>query len=62
MLWLVEAAGDERFAWDSYRRLIQMFDKTVLGVDGEAFGDALDAAESRKGVETDVELEAKDRS
>ena len=28
--------GDERFAWDSYRRLIQMFGKTVLGIDGEA--------------------------
>jgi len=40
VLGLVEAAGDERFAWDSYRRLIQMFGKTVLGVDGEAFGDA----------------------
>ena len=31
-----QAAGDERFAWDSYRRLIQMFGKTVLGIDGEA--------------------------
>jgi pyruvate,orthophosphate dikinase len=30
-------AGNERFAWDSYRRLIQMFGKTVLGVDGELF-------------------------
>ena len=60
VLGLVEASGDERFAWDSYRRLIQMFGKTVLGVDGEAFGEALDAAKARKGVETDVELEAKD--
>ena len=38
VLGLVDASGDERFAWDSYRRLIQMFGKTVLGVDGEAFG------------------------
>jgi hypothetical protein len=60
VLGLVKASGDERFAWDSYRRLIQMFGKTVLGVDGEAFGSALDAAKERKGVETDVELEAKD--
>jgi pyruvate, orthophosphate dikinase len=60
VLGLVEASGDERFAWDSYRRLIQMFGKTVLGVDGEAFGEALDATKARKGVETDVELEAKD--
>ena len=37
-----------------------MFGKTVLGVDGEAFGESFDAAKARKGVETDVELEAKD--
>jgi len=60
VLGLVDASGDERFAWDSYRRLIQMFGKTVLGVEGDAFGSALDAAKERKGVETDVELEAKD--
>jgi pyruvate, orthophosphate dikinase len=57
---LVEESGDERFAWDSYRRLIQMFGKTVLGVEGEAFASALDAAKERKGVKTDVELEAED--
>ncbi len=57
---LVEASGDERFAWDSYRRLIQMFGKTVLGVEGEAFAAALDGAKERKGVHTDVELEAAD--
>ena len=34
---LAEASGDERFAWDSYRRLIQMFGKTVLDIDGERF-------------------------
>ncbi len=60
VLGLVKASGDERFALDSYRRLIQMFGKTVLGVDGEAFGSALDAAKGAQGVETDVELEAKD--
>ncbi|MEU1168327.1 ATP-binding cassette domain-containing protein, partial [Streptomyces sp. NPDC005921] len=31
---LAKQAGDDRFAWDSYRRLVQMFGKTVLGVDG----------------------------
>src|SRR3954468_24984115 len=36
------AQGDERFAWDSYRRLVQMFGKTVLGVDGELFEHAHD--------------------
>jgi pyruvate,orthophosphate dikinase len=45
---LVEESGDARFAWDSYRRLIQMFGKTVLGVDGEAFASALDAAKERR--------------
>ncbi|MGA8208765.1 MAG: pyruvate, phosphate dikinase [Nocardioidaceae bacterium] len=57
---LAEESGDDRFAWDSYRRLIQMFGKTVLGIDGEAFASALDAAKERKGVQTDVELEAED--
>ena len=54
---LIEASGDERFVWDSYRRLIQMFGKTVLGVDGEAFAHALDAAKTRKGISSDVELD-----
>jgi pyruvate,orthophosphate dikinase len=53
-----QAGGDERFAWDSYRRLIQMFGKTVCGVPGEAFEDALDAARHAQGVRTDVELDA----
>jgi pyruvate,orthophosphate dikinase len=57
---LVEASGDARFAWDSYRRLIQMFGKTVLGVDGESFAEALDAAKDRRGVVSDVELTAED--
>ncbi|HEX4255731.1 MAG TPA: PEP/pyruvate-binding domain-containing protein, partial [Streptosporangiaceae bacterium] len=41
---LAKQAGNERFAWDSYRRLIQMFGKTVLDIEGEAFEDAIDAA------------------
>ena len=57
---LVEASGDERFVWDSYRRLIQMFGKTVLGVDGEAFAHAMDAAKAAKGVQDDVGLDAED--
>lgn len=57
---LVKQAGDERFAWDSYRRLIQMFGKTVLGVDGELFEDALEKAKEAKGVEVDTELDAAD--
>ncbi|MEN1885274.1 pyruvate, phosphate dikinase [Streptomyces mirabilis] len=57
---LAKQAGDDRFAWDSYRRLIQMFGKTVLGIDGELFEDALDAAKTAKKVTVDTELEAAD--
>ncbi|GGL07845.1 pyruvate, phosphate dikinase [Mangrovihabitans endophyticus] len=55
-----QAGGDERFAWDSYRRLIQMFGKTVCDVPGEEFEDALDAAKAAKGVRDDVDLDAAD--
>ncbi|MFD8673103.1 pyruvate, phosphate dikinase [Streptomyces seoulensis] len=57
---LAKQAGDERFAWDSYRRLIQMFGKTVLGVDGELFEEALERAKEAKGVQVDTELDAAD--
>jgi pyruvate,orthophosphate dikinase len=57
---LADQAGDERFAWDSYRRLIQMFGKTVLGVDGDLFEEALDRAKEAKKVTVDTELEAAD--
>ncbi|GFH34190.1 pyruvate, phosphate dikinase [Streptomyces pacificus] len=57
---LARQAGDERFAWDSYRRLIQMFGKTVLGVDGELFEDALEAAKEAKKVTVDTDLDAAD--
>ncbi|PZT69526.1 pyruvate, phosphate dikinase [Streptomyces sp. SW4] len=57
---LAKQAGDDRFAWDSYRRLIQMFGKTVLGVDGDLFEDALEAAKAAKKVTVDTELEAAD--
>ena len=57
---LAQVAGDERFAWDSYRRLIQMFGKTVLGIEGEHFEEALDAAKRAKNARTDVELDAAD--
>ncbi|MEW1830272.1 pyruvate, phosphate dikinase [Streptomyces sp. NPDC088196] len=57
---LAKQAGDERFAWDSYRRLIQMFGKTVLGVDGDLFEEALDKAKDVKKVAVDTELDAAD--
>jgi pyruvate,orthophosphate dikinase len=50
-------SGNERFAWDSYRRLIQMFGKTVLGVDGDLFEEAID--ELKQGRQ-DVDLSAEE--
>ncbi|MEJ3653186.1 pyruvate, phosphate dikinase [Actinomycetes bacterium KLBMP 9759] len=55
---LAEAAEDERFAWDSYRRLVQMFGRTVLDIPGELFEEQLSAAKQRAGAGTDVELPA----
>ncbi|MEU9830116.1 pyruvate, phosphate dikinase [Streptosporangium sp. NPDC048047] len=52
-----QASGNERFAWDSYRRLIQMFGKTVQDIDGELFDDAL---EELKAGRDDLDLEAAD--
>ncbi|MDX3095727.1 pyruvate, phosphate dikinase [Streptomyces sp. ME01-24h] len=57
---LAAQAGNERFAWDSYRRLIQMFGKTVLGVDGELFEDALEEAKRARGTHDDLDLDAGD--
>ncbi len=57
---LAEQAGNERFAWDSYRRLVQMFGKTVLDVDGELFERELDAAKRAKGTRSDLDLDAAD--
>jgi pyruvate,orthophosphate dikinase len=54
---LAQRTGNERFAWDSYRRLIQMFGRTVCGVPGEAFEDALDEARHAKGVKLDTDLD-----
>ena len=53
---LAKVANDEHFAWDSYRRLIQMFGKTVLDLDGHDFEAVLESAMHRTGVSADVEL------
>ncbi len=57
---LADFAGNERFAWDSYRRLIQMFGKTVLDIDGDLFADALDAKKKAVGATSDTGLTADD--
>ena len=60
VLGLAAVSGNERFAWDSYRRLIQMFGKTVLDIDGDLFSDALDSLKAERGVKGDTELTADD--
>lgn len=55
---LADQSGNERFAWDSYRRLIQMFGKTVLDIDGDLFDEALDAVKAEQGTELDLDLDA----
>jgi pyruvate,orthophosphate dikinase len=57
---LAKQAGNERVAWDSYRRLIQMFGKTVLGIEGEHFEHAIEDAKQAKGVRNDLDLDAND--
>jgi pyruvate,orthophosphate dikinase len=57
---LAKQSGSDRFAWDSYRRLIQMFGKTVLGVDAEHFDEVFDAAKDAKGTKNDLDLDADD--
>lgn len=53
---LAKATGDERSAWDSYRRLVQMYGHTVMGVDGDLFEEAIAAHRSALGVATDHDL------
>ncbi|UVJ60129.1 pyruvate, phosphate dikinase [Trueperella pyogenes] len=57
---LAEQSGDERFAWDSYRRLLQMFGKTVLGIEGEPFAEALHALQEEKGYAGDPDMTTED--
>lgn len=60
VLGLAEQSGDERFAWDSYRRLVQMFGKTVLHIEGEPFADALHALQDEKGYAGDPDMTTED--
>ena len=57
---LIEQTGNERFAWDSYRRFVQMFSNVVMGVDGDLFEDAINEKKAEKGVKLDTELTAED--
>jgi len=57
---LARTTGNERFAWDSYRRFLQMFANVCRGVPGEAIEDAIAARKRAAGVEEDTELETAD--
>ena len=57
---LAKLTSDERFALDARRRFIQMFGKTVMGIDGDLFEHALSEAKKRAGVKTDPELKPGD--
>ncbi|AOR75958.1 pyruvate, phosphate dikinase [Novosphingobium resinovorum] len=57
---LASTSGDDRFAWDSYRRFIQMYSDVVLGVEHHLFEEALEIAKEDNGYDNDVELTAND--
>jgi pyruvate,orthophosphate dikinase len=57
---LARATGNERFAWDAYRRLVQMYGNVVDGVDAQAFEQALAALKESRRVRDDVDLRADD--
>jgi len=57
---LAKLTGDERFAYDSYRRFIQMYSDVVLGVDHALFEEILDDEKDQKGVELDTDLDSGD--
>jgi pyruvate,orthophosphate dikinase len=57
VLGLAERTENERFAWDSYRRFVQMFGNVVRGIAGERFEQAIQAAKQEHGVKLDTELD-----
>ncbi len=57
---LSRLTNNERFAYDSYRRFIQMFSDVVMGIDKRDFEDVLDQVKEEKGVEYDTDLTSED--
>src|SRR5919199_1640136 len=55
---LAETTGNERFAWDSYRRFVQMYGNVVAGLPGERFEDEIKRVKRDRGVKDDTELDA----
>ncbi|MFI7317005.1 pyruvate, phosphate dikinase [Streptomyces venezuelae] len=60
VLGLGKVSGSERFAWDSYRRLVHMFGSTVMGIDSAHFERSLALLKDLRGVKDDVQLTASD--
>src|SRR4051794_38940732 len=54
---LAKATENPRFAWDSYRRFVQMFGNVSRGIDGEAFEEAIREVKADRGVEADTDLD-----
>ena len=57
---MVKLTGDERFVYDAYRRLVQMFGSVVLDIDDEAFEHPMDEYKAEKGIKLDTDLAAED--
>ncbi len=57
---MVALTGDERFVYDAYRRLVQMFGSVVMGLDDEPFEAVISEARQKRGVESDADLTAED--
>jgi pyruvate,orthophosphate dikinase len=57
---LIKQTGNPRFAWDSYRRFIQMFSNVVMGLDGDLFENAITSMKNQRGVRSDTDLTAED--
>ncbi|MDH3895662.1 MAG: pyruvate, phosphate dikinase, partial [Chromatiales bacterium] len=55
---LIAQTGDDRFAFDAYRRFIQLFGKVALGIDDEKFDEHFNEVKKRAGVKADVSLDA----
>ena len=57
---VAKLTNNDRFAWDSYRRFIQMFGNVVMGIEHDKFEKVLDAQKKKKGVSLDTELDTED--
>src|ERR1035441_4725249 len=57
---LTKQSGNERFAWHSYRTLLQMFARTVMGANGDLFEEAIAALKVERGAKTDLDLDTPD--